>query len=329
MVALPSVVGLTVLGGFPSMTCLLVAAYFSQRALASRAQTDALAARVLAAGIAVGVDPARARSSSRPPSLRSRSGAADASWSRSRLGSRPRSSRSHSGATGASATWSTQHLGRSLHFNWTDFNGNLDGFRKWGWSKRLVEWAALAGLIGLVRRSLAGAVLVGGWFAAELLANAGDPGTSVSTGKFLLQMIPALPAFVLLVTCVVFCVPVAGRRPLASGEGLSWPRRERSQRGLVALLAFIAVVPIGVFLILPPLSRPDAARRRRPPSPTRRSTFRSPSGRDWRARRHGGVRPGQPRPALGVCGERGRGAELAGAVNPWYTGELRRVSSSA
>ena len=150
------------------------------------------------------------------------------------------------------------HLGRYLHFDWTTFRGNLDGFREWGWSKRLLEWLVVAGLIGLARRSLAGAVLIGGWFVTYLLLKGGDPIFTMAAGNFLTHMVAVLPAFVLLGASVVFCIPVYGRRHLGQGAA-SWPRSVRSQRRVLALLSFLAVVPIGVFLILPPSSGPTTA----------------------------------------------------------------------
>ena len=56
---LPSAIGLTGLGDYPSMVVLLVAAYFLLRAIATAATLDAVAAG-LAAGLALAVKPANA-----------------------------------------------------------------------------------------------------------------------------------------------------------------------------------------------------------------------------------------------------------------------------
>ena len=56
---LPSAIGLTGLGDYPSMVVLLVAAYFLLRAIATAATLDAVAAG-LAAGFALAVKPANA-----------------------------------------------------------------------------------------------------------------------------------------------------------------------------------------------------------------------------------------------------------------------------
>ena len=151
------------------------------------------------------------------------------------------------------------HLGHYIHFNWTTFKANLDGFRKWGWSRRLLEWLTLAGLIGLARRSIPGAVLLGGWFAGYLFLKGGDPTISIVTGKFLIEMIPALPAFLVLGMSVVHLIPIYGRRPLRADATTSWPQSQRSKRRLLALLALLAAVPIALFALLPPLTAPRAA----------------------------------------------------------------------
>lgn len=279
-VTLPAVVGLIALGDYPSMVCLLVAAYFAYRALSapSRARLDGLAAG-LAAGIAIGVKPANAlflpaavcalAVARRPRQLAAfavglaPSVLALALWKYRGLGHVPLLSVPSATVAGGVHPGGPVgsvpiHLGRYLHFNYTSFKGNLDGFREWGWSKRLIEWVTLAGLIGLVRRSIAGAALIGGWFAAYLLLKGGDPIFSMAAGNFLTHMIAALPAWVLLVCSVVFCIPIYGRRPHA-GAAASWPASRRARRGVVAGLGALAVLPILVIAALSPLTGPAAA----------------------------------------------------------------------
>ncbi len=102
-------------------------------------------------------------------------------------------------------------------------------------------------------------MLLGGWFVTYLLLEgAATRIFTMAAGNFLTHMVAVLPAFVLIGTSVVFCIPVYGRRHLGQGAA-SWPRSVRSQRRVLALLSFLAVVPIGVFLILPPSSGPTTA----------------------------------------------------------------------
>jgi hypothetical protein len=279
---LPSGVGLTALADFPSMVGALVAAYFTYRALSSRSSLDGLAAG-LAAGLIIGVKPAnalflpaalfalalarRARQlvlfgAGVAPSL-----LALALWKYRGLGTLPL----FSAAPGQQATLADGlhsplpvaslplHFGKYLNLDWSHFLSNIDGLREFGWSERLVIWLALAGLLGLARRSLPGAVLVGGWLGCFLVGKGSDPLISVNGGNFFTHLLPAAPAFFLLATCVVFLIPVYGRRRLLAAATEAWPKSVRSRRGATAVLGFLAIVPVGIFGLLPPLSQPSAA----------------------------------------------------------------------
>ncbi len=282
-ITLPTALGLTNLGEFPSMVCLLVAAVFSYRALQSRAPLEALAAG-LAAGLALGVKPSNVLFLPAPllalalarrprelalfavglaPSL-----LALALWKFKGLGDLPLFSaaaalghaRVLAAAHAALPTGSVGlHLGRYLNFSWATFKLNLDGLREFGWSKRLVEWLAFAGLAGVARRSLSGAVLLGVWLASYLVVVGGDEPISIYGGNFFTHLVAAFPAFVLLCVGTVFLIPIYGRRRPSRAQTETWPRSPRARRGVVAALAFLAVLPIGVFALLPPLDSAAAA----------------------------------------------------------------------
>ena len=72
------------------------------------------------------------------------------------------------------------HIGHYLHVDWNAIKRNVDGFREFTWSRRLIEWAVIGGLIGLVRRSLPGAVLRRG-LARGVLRLQGRPRSRTST----------------------------------------------------------------------------------------------------------------------------------------------------
>ncbi len=151
-IALPAALGLTELGDFPSVVCLLVAAYFGYRTLSSRSDIDALSCG-LAAGIAVGVKPANALflpaavaalAFTRSPRLLALlvSGLAPsllalALWKYRGLGDLPALSAQQAVLAAGAHTVPPLaslpvHLGRYLHFDWKTFRGNLDGFREVG-----------------------------------------------------------------------------------------------------------------------------------------------------------------------------------------------------
>jgi hypothetical protein len=249
--ALPAAVGLTGLSVYPAMVTALVAAYFGYRALSAPRGGDALLAG-LAAGISVAFEPvglflvfaAAVAFLPRPRQL----ALLAAGVAPSLL---------------AFMLWKERGLGEfpplSFHFNFAALKGNLDGLREWGWSKRLVEWAALAGLIGLARRSLRGALLIGVWFAVALVSKSSDPGLNVGGGTLFPALVPIFPAFFLLVTSIVFLVPVYGRHRSASSPSSSWPASPAGVRRLAVALGAIAVVPLLAFSALPVLASPTAA----------------------------------------------------------------------
>ena len=278
-ITLPDVVGLTSVGDFPSMVCGLVAAYFVFRALSSDSRHDALTAG-LAAGVMIGIKPANAlflpaavlalAVARRPHALgRFAVGLAPSLlalvlWKYRGLGNLPLFSlmpAPHltlaSGGNPALPAGSLPvHLGRYLHFNWGTLHANLDDFRRFGRYGLLVLALTLAGLAGLARRSLAGAVLIGGWFAAYLLVKGSF--FSINDGDFFTHDLPAAPAFFLMALCSVLLVPALGKRLLDAPGRESWPRSERSRRGVLAFGALLAIIPIGVFVLLKPLTRPSA-----------------------------------------------------------------------
>ncbi len=258
---LPADLGLTTLGDFPSMVCVLVAAYFAFRALTSGDDLDAVTAG-LAAGLALAVKPANAAFlpapalalivARRPRALLVFTAGLVPSliclslWKYRGLGYLPLLHGQQ--AALADGPGKLQLVGgldvrQYFHGSWYQLQQNLDGFREFTWSRRLVEWAVLAGLVGLFRRSVPAAVLIGGWLASYMLIK----GTTVAHfygGSFFRYMAPAIPAAVLLVLSIPFLIPIAGRRLAAFGDLATWPVTRRSRRVVVGICAFLAIAPI-------------------------------------------------------------------------------------
>jgi hypothetical protein len=94
-----------------------------------------------------------------------------------------------------------------LEVSWDAFSANMAGLREYLWSNRVLQWLPLAGAIGLGRRSIPVAALVGGWFGAFALAEGASPNLPVADGSFLAAFVPALPAYALLAAAIPLLVP--------------------------------------------------------------------------------------------------------------------------
>jgi hypothetical protein len=99
-----------------------------------------------------------------------------------------------------------------IDVSWDAFSANMAALREHLWSNRVLQWLPIAGVVGLARRSVPLAALVGGWFGAFALAEGASPNLPVDDGSFLATFVPALPAFALLVSAIPLLVPgVPGR----------------------------------------------------------------------------------------------------------------------
>jgi hypothetical protein len=268
---LPQAFGLTGLGDFPSMICVVCAAYLIVRALDERSLPVAALAGVVSA-LAIGIKPANALfiggvvlafaaarqwrealvfGAGMAPGL-----VALLLWKEKGLGTLP-ILHSSDGSTGAIfVPAAALHLPHYVKLNWHQFSHNLDGLREFFWSVRVVEWFAVAGFLGLLRRAPAKALLVGGWFGAFLLVKGTSTAADIEVGTFLRLFMPALPALLILVAGVLLLVPtysfrLADRFPPLGRTVLHW----RSRRFAASLL-LLGALPAILFAALQPL--PDA-----------------------------------------------------------------------
>ncbi len=272
----PSALGFNGLGDFPSMVFLVVMAYFALNAIHRRSTLLAVCAGV-AAGLSVGGKPSTALAipfvglaflaARQPRSLAYAIAGlspfliALLVWKARGLGTIPLFS---STASAAGADLRTPvaglDLGKYLPVNFHILNANLNQIREYTWSLRLLEWAVLAGLIGLFRRSSAFAILIGGWLAAYVLVKGSRGANDMISGTLLRNIVPAFPALFLTVLGVAFIAPVAGRRLAAAarshGTSLAWSRTRRRVVGGVAGAA--VAIPLIVAVAFPILRSPTA-----------------------------------------------------------------------
>ena len=235
---LPADLGLTTATAFPSMVALLVSAYFAFRALSGGEELDALTAG-LAAGLALAVKTGNAAFLPAPLLALA-------------IARRPRALVAFGlglvpvllclGLWKLRSTGSFVEWRNPTHFSWHLLQRNLDGFREFTWSRRMTEWAVVAGAIGLARRSVPAAVMVGGWLASFMLLR-GASSADFYGGTFFRSLAPAFPAAFLLVMSLPLLIPVAGRRLAAAGDLRTWPRSPRSRRVVLGICAFLAIAP--------------------------------------------------------------------------------------
>jgi hypothetical protein len=95
----------------------------------------------------------------------------------------------------------------SLYGDWATLRDNSNGIREFFWSVRVLEWLPLAGLLGVARHSPRLAVLLGGWFGLYLLARGTDADFTIGGATFFSGLLPAIPAYLLLVASVPLLVP--------------------------------------------------------------------------------------------------------------------------
>ena len=116
----------------------------------------------------------------------------------------------------------------------------MNQLREFFWSQRLAQWAPFAGLIAVLRvRRGAIAALLGGWLAAFLVVKGFSPRATIESGSFWRLLMPAWPAYLLLLASIPLLVPTlraaAGSphrgpgRPSPSRAGRSRSRRPSSR----------------------------------------------------------------------------------------------------
>jgi hypothetical protein len=256
---LPEAFGLSAMSDFPSLVALCVAAYLTLRTLEDTRRRYSIGLG-LAVGFALAIKPSNAlfaiavaivmviwgRRTILPaaaavlPTL-----VALAIWKDRGLGRLPVL---HGGAGTKPHTMGVLAISNPLrdyfNFNWHQLHLNLLQIQEHFWSLRVIEWLVIAGAIGILRRSRPIGVLVVVWFAAYVIVKGTFPHASIQTGDLLRLMIPAAPAFVLLLASIPFLWPkVRTARPVETTPLLS----ERwAKRATIAAIVVFAVWPLAL-----------------------------------------------------------------------------------
>lgn len=274
---LPQAFGLTAMADFPAMVATLVCMYFAARVVydASDPLLDSLASGA-AAGAAIGVKPATALVLAAPVlgflvARRFRALAVFALalvpaivalsfWKWRGYGYLPLL-HAEGGVRVAAAAGGLVAVGAHdyLHFNWAHFTRELDLLREHFWSGRLLEWLVVAGLIGTARRSWRAFALVGGWLVPLVLVKTGYAYASIEDASLLRLLMPAFPAFVLLIAALIFLVPRRGRPGPPSDVPGRAPRRLRAAAVGAGLVLTTVVPAVAIAAAHPMTGQPRAA----------------------------------------------------------------------
>jgi hypothetical protein len=264
---LPQALGLTQLADYPSMVLLLLGAVFLARALEPGRLHEALAAGLLV-GFAGGMKPANylflaGAAAAFTLARRWREGVAFAValapmalavalWKAKGLG--PEQVHAAAGAVVPPVASLTDRI---HSFDWDAWRQNMSALREYFWSARLLQWAPLAGTVAIARRSLPAAGLLAGWLFAFVVVKGSAPVATVDSGSFFRLLMPAFPAFLLLVAAVPLLVPGLFRRlgdhvaPVAA--------RPMRRRAVVVLAVALAALPLAAVAVARPLDGPDDA----------------------------------------------------------------------
>jgi hypothetical protein len=255
---LPHLLGLTAMSDFPSMVGLLLSAYLCMRALES-GRWITMGAAGFAAAYAIAVKPSSSIFLFAPAIL-----LLATRWRAIlpfALGLAP--------ALATLALWKYRGLGhlgaadteqlrlaggiddflRRIHDpdvnSWRHFDQNIAALREHFWVARVLEWLPFAGAIALLARSRRGFLLVVPWFAAFLAIKGSYFEAQMDDASFFRILLPAFPAFLLLIASIPLLFPGVRARPapVASTTALSG---RRLIAALAAVVAVFAVYPVVV-----------------------------------------------------------------------------------
>ncbi len=235
---LPTATGLNALADYPSTVCAIYGAYLLLRAFDTNAHRDALLCG-LVLGFLVLLKPANgplplAGALVLALTLRHRALVGTlagmvpalvvlALWKKIGLGHLPLLALGATREAAGTMTAAAPVAGISIHqyfkFDWHHVQENVHALHEVFWSLRLLEFLLVAGAVGLVARSRARGALVVAWFLAFVLIKGTVSYAGIYDTSLYRFLLPAWPAWVLIVAGVIFCLPVGPARRARQLEG--------------------------------------------------------------------------------------------------------------
>jgi Dolichyl-phosphate-mannose-protein mannosyltransferase len=268
--------GLTNMADMPSLVIVLATMWLTLRAYDTGSLTDALLGGLLA-GLAIGVKPSNAfllpavavlLIATRNLRLISVWVVAIVPalitltlWKYRGLGYLPATSSSYEHlrlAAGAAPVVAVA-TSKYLPFNFHHFGEELANLREVFWSLRLLEFLAFAGAFGVIRKSTVKGLFVVVWFASYGIIKTSSVRSDFPSATYFRLGEPGLPAYLLLVLGIAFCIPSLGRRVAAAPRPAvtSW---HINRRVVVPAVVVLALIPLLLVLVLRNPSTPSVAR---------------------------------------------------------------------
>jgi hypothetical protein len=160
-------------------------------------------------------------------------------------------------AAGSGAAFLDLNLDRYVDLDFEHWREQMGQLREYFWSARLAQWAPIAGLLAVLRmRRWAIAGLLAGWLGAFIVVKGFSERASIETNTFWRLLMPAWPAYLLLLAAIPLLVPTLARR---LGARVDPPRRQPVRARWIAV---VAVLTIAI-----PVAATAASEQLQPPSP--------------------------------------------------------------
>jgi len=127
-------------------------------------------------------------------------------------------------------------IDRYTRIDWGVWKQNMSNLREFFWSARLAQWAPFAGTVAVARRSFPAAGLLLTWTMAYVFVKGSSGVASIESGSFWRLVMPAWPAYLILVAAIPLLVPTFQRR---LGDRLTPPRPVAARAWVVVLAAVL------------------------------------------------------------------------------------------
>ena len=142
-----------------------------------------------------------------------------------------------------------------LHLNWHELTTKLNEIGDVTWSLRVLEFLAVAGAVGLIRRTPVRGIFVTAWFAGYCLVKGDSPLAVVSQTSYWRLTAPGLVAFALLASATVFLLP--GMRRVQAPAA---PSRRRRPWPIAAAAVVLVALPLAAVAAATPMKNGEIVR---------------------------------------------------------------------